>query len=341
MRFWSKGKTALAVVLAILAGTASADDEKHVFMVLWRGETQVEKGFFDYFAEVDRPIRFTVTSLARDTGNLPGILDQIASEDPDLVYTWGTSTTLGIAGQDPSIASDPAAYPPKVTDRPVVFTMVSQPVRSQIVAGFQPTGRNLTGVSHIVPIETQLQAMQAYMPVDRIAAIYSPTEPNSILAVEALKETAEAQGIRVDNLPVPLDGDGQPMASALPALVGEVAQLGPQFLYLGPDSFLGENAQAVTDAANAVGLPTFTSTERLLAGSDALYGLVAPYAEVGRLTASKVDQILFEGAAVSEIPVTTLPRFSYQIRLDVARNLGVPPAMSLLDFAEIIQAGGE
>ncbi|MEM8553474.1 MAG: ABC transporter substrate-binding protein [Pseudomonadota bacterium] len=313
-----------------------AQDEKHVFMVLWRGETEVEAGFFDYFAENERAIRFTVTSLGRDRGALPAILEQIEAEDPDLVYTWGTSTTLGLAGQDPALAPDATAYPPVIMDRPIVFTMVSQPIRSHIVPGFEPTGRNLTGVSHIVPIETQLQAMQAYMPVDRLAAIYSPTEPNAVLAVDSLAAAAEPQGIRLERLPVPLDAEGQPMASALPDLVEEAARFGPQFLYLGPDSFLGEHAQAITDAANAARLPTFTSTERLLTGSDALYGLVAPYAEVGRLTAKKVDQILFEGADPGAVPVETLQRFSYQVRLDVARDLGVPPAMSLLTYAEII-----
>lgn len=337
MRFWSKIKAAVLLPALAMAGPVIAEDEKHVFMILWRGETQVEAGFFGYFEENPRPIRFTVTSLGRDMSALPAILDQVAAEDPDLVYTWGTSITLGVAGQDPELAADPTAFPPVLTDRPVVFTMVSQPVRSQIVADFVPTGRNLSGVSHIVPIETQLQAMQAYMPVDRIAAIFSPTEPNAVLAVDALTTTAEQQGIRVKALPVPLDADGQPMASALPDLVAEAAAFGPQFLYFPPDSFLGEHAQALTDAANAARLPTFASTERMLTGSDALYGLVAPYGNVGRLTAQKVDKILFDGAEVGTVPVETLQEFSYQIRLDVARQLGLPPAMSLLTYAEIIE----
>lgn len=336
MRFWSRVKALFVVLSVVSAQPSVADEEKHVFMILWRGETQVEAGFLAYFEENTRPVRFTVTSLGRDLSALPAVLDRIEAEDPDLVYTWGTPITRGVVGQDPALAEDPSAFPPMITDRPVVFTMVSQPVRSRIVAGFQPTGRNLTGVSHIVPVETQLQAMQAYMPVDRISAIYSPNEPNSILAVESLTAAAEQQGIRVQGLPVPLDDAGRPRPDTLPDLVAQAAEFGPQFLYLGPDSFLGEHAQALTDAANAARLPTFTSTERMLTGSDALYGLVAPYSEVGRLTAQKVDQILFDGAAPGAVPVETLQQFSYQVRLDIARQLGLPPAMSLLAYAEII-----
>ena len=91
----------------------------------------------------------------------------------------------------------------------------------------------MTGVSHIVPVETQVKAMMAYMPVDRIAVIYTPTEPNSVLAVEQLDDLGQRMGIRVDAYPVPLDSEGNPDREALPTLVDQAADGGPQFLYLG------------------------------------------------------------------------------------------------------------
>ena len=194
----------------------------------------------------------------------------------------------------------------------------------------------MTGVSHIVPMETQVNAMFAYMPVDRIAVIYTPTESNSVLAVEQLVSLEDRLGIRIDEFPVPLDSEGNPSQEALPGLIDEAADGGPQFLYLGPDSFIGEHAKYITDLANAKRLPTFASTERMLASSDALYGLVAPYRKVGRFTARKAERILCGEEAVSDIPVEVMPEFSYQIRLDVAQSLNIPPDLSLLGYAEII-----
>lgn len=331
--------SAVIAALSLVSQDALAQDRKSVFMVLWRGETRVEEGFRAYVEEKNLALDVEIVSLERDLNNLPATLERIREADPDLVYTWGTSTTLGIAGRDPNLADGPDDFPPQILDRPIVFTMVSQPVRSRIVPELGPSGRNITGVSHIIPMETQLQAMQAYMPVDRVAVIYTDTEPNSVLAVEQLIAVGTDNGIKVDAYPVPVDANGAPDPSVLPAMVEEAAAAGPQFLYMGPDSFIGQYAKIVTDAANEIQLPTFASTERTLASSDSLYGLVAPYNEVGRLTAQKVEAVLFDGKNPADVPVEPLQRFSYQVRIDVARAIGVYPAMSLMDYAEIIDWG--
>ncbi len=315
---------------------AGATEAKSMFMVLWRGETQVEVGFRAHFAEAGLPLDITVRSLDRDPSRLPDILAEIESAAPDLVYTWGTTVTLGIAGRDPDLADSPDDYPPRITDRPIVFTMVSQPVKSRIIRSFGATGRNLTGVSHIVPLETQFRAMQAFMPIDRIAVIFTPTEPNSVLAVEQLISWGRRLNIRIDDYSVPLDADGLPDPGSLHDLVAAAAAAGPQFLYLGPDSFIGQYARLITGLANDMRLPSFASTEVMLASSDSLFGLVAPYQKVGRFTASKVERILFGNEAAGSIPVEILPEFSYQIRADVARDLEIYPSLSLLDYAEVI-----
>jgi len=338
----SRRKFLTASLSATVAGAVplrhgrATTERKTIFMVLWRGETNVEAGFRAHFAEAGLPVDYIVRSLDRDTGRLPGIIAEIEQAAPDLVYTWGTSVTLGIAGRDPELADGPEDYPPRVTDRPVLFTMVSQPVRSRIIKTFGPTGRNLTGISHIVPLKTQFQAMQAYMPVDRVAVIYTPSEPNSVLIVEQLIALGHRMNIRIDDFPAPLDDEGHPNPAALPDLVARAAAAGPQFLYLGPDSFIGQYAREVTDLANTRRLPSFASTERMLESSDALYGLVAPYEKVGRFTATKAEQILFGNQAPGDIPVEVLPEFSYLIRADVARGLEIYPSLSLLDYAEII-----
>ncbi len=330
-------KGSLCTVLVTGSGWPAASREpKSVFMVLWRGETEVEEGFRAHFAEAGLPLDITVRSLDRDRDRLPEILAEIESADPDLVYTWGTSVTLGVAGRDPKLAEGADDFPPKVMDRPIVFTMVSQPVKSRIIPAFGTTGRNLTGVSHIVPLETQFRAMQAYMPIDRIGVIYTPTESNSVLAVEQLISLGRRLNIRIDDFPVLLDANGHPDPEALPGIVEEVVALGPQFLYLGPDSFIGQYAREITALANASRLPSFASTEVMLASSDALFGLVSPYEQVGRFTATKVERILFKNEAPETVPVEVLPEFSYQIRADIARKLKIYPSLSLLDYAEVI-----
>ncbi|MCY4305852.1 MAG: ABC transporter substrate binding protein [Aestuariivita sp.] len=316
---------------------AFARAEKSVFMVLWRGETEVEAGFRSYFERSNVPLNIVVRSLDRNTANLEAILDEINDVKPDLVYSWGTSVTLGIAGRDPLLMDGPSDFPPQITDRPVVFTMVSQPIKSRIIKRFGLTGRNVTGVSHLVPIQTQIEAMRAYMPVDRLSVIFTPSETNSVLAVNQLTEIGQRMNVRVEKFPVPNNLQGQPDPDSLPQLVSAAAATGSQFLYLGPDSFIGQYAAQVTGLANSFRLPSFASVERMLSASDALYGLVAPYRKVGEFTAMKVERILFENEDPALIPVEVLPEFAYRIRADIARDLQIFPRLSLLEYAETIE----
>lgn len=125
------------------------------------------------------------------------------------------------------------------------------------------------------------------------------------------------------------------MVAALPELVTRAALEQPQFLYLPPDSFLGQNSREVTRLALERRLATYAAAESLLAGTNALLGLVSRYYNLGRLTARKTEQILMEGAHPGDIPVDTLKRFSYVINMPTARDLELYPPMSVLDFAEV------
>ena len=69
--------------------------------------------FEDFFAARGIAVRVTYRDLALDMGRLPGFVDEIRRDRPDLVYTWGTSATLGVAGAWDRI--DPARH---VTDIP-------------------------------------------------------------------------------------------------------------------------------------------------------------------------------------------------------------------------------
>jgi len=189
----------------------------------------------------------------------------------------------------------------------------------------------------VVAALERMLAMRAYMRGERVAGRFTPAEPKSVLAVEQLAQIGQRMNIRVDRFPVPIDPQGHPDPDALPALVTSAAATGPQFLYLGPDSFIGQYARRVTDLANEHRLPSFASVERMLSGSDALYGLVAPYRKVGRFTATKVERILFGGDDPADVPVEVLPEFSYFIRADVARDLEIFPRLSLLEYAETIE----
>lgn len=314
-------------------GAAFATTPMRVAMILWRGETEVERGFRDYLAEQGVNVRIEVFNLDRDMSRLPAVLAALRVRPPDLVYAWGTSITLGVAGRWDTKES--GKY---LTGIPILFTMVASPWETGIAPPpSRPARPDVTGVSHIAPLATQINAIRSYLPLRKMGIVYNPGESNSVSNVEALRRQAKIQEFTLLEAPVPLGPDGQPVALAIPRLVDELAAKGAQVLYIGPDNFIGNHRHVLTSSGIAKGIPSFTATELEIRDGEAMFGLISRYDMVGRLTAAKAHAILIDRQLPAEIPIETLDRFNYLIRLPIARRLKLYPPLPLLRYAEIIE----
>lgn len=319
-----------AAMVQGLEGAAPATKPYKIIGVVWRGETNVEKGFRDYLAQRGIPFEMTVRNLNLDIGNAPAIVDEIRREDPDLVYTWGTGTAANIYGRLDTETPDKF-----VGDRRGVFTLVAYPEHAKIVESFESPGRPVTGVAFLAPVESQLNAILAYRPFEKIAVIYDSTASNSRINVEQMREAVKSRGIEMIELPVPLGEDGKPQPGPLPDLVREAKSRGAQLLYMGPDSFLTRHGDLFTQAAIDEKLPTFASTEAPLRGSRAMFGLVADYYVVGKLTGLQAERILVDGLRPEDVPVAHLGRYKLWINMDVVHEVGLYPPVDMLSIADV------
>lgn len=302
-----------------------------IYAVTFRGMTDVEKGFSEYFASRKIPVQISFRDMNREPKRLAGFLEEIRATRPDLIYAWGTSVTLGLVG--PYDAVDPAQH---ITDIPVVFTLVAAPTLAKIVPDMKVPGRNVTGVTHVGPTEAQMRAMAQYRPFQTLGVLYTPTEKNSVVVLEEIRRLGREMGFHTVERTFRLDAQRKPVADGAENLVRELKEAGAQWLYLSPDSFLGTLAEGVViPTAMALGLPTFASTEQLMQAG-ALSGLVSRYYNVGQFTAHKAEQILVGKVPAAQIPVETLKRFSYQIRMPAAKRLNLPPPLPMLAYAELI-----
>ena len=140
-----------------------------------------------------------------------------------------------------------------------------------------PTTANVTDV----PLQLQLEAIRAYRPFKRMATIYNPLEPNSLQVINELRGASIKDHFQLHELQIPTGKTGLAMASSLPQLLAEVSRQAPDFLYLGPDSFIGANCKQITQLALQYRIPVFSATEVALREGKALFGLVSRY-EIGR-----------------------------------------------------------
>jgi putative ABC transport system substrate-binding protein len=327
----------LTCFLALLSGAVLAQPSSvksyRIYAITFRGMTDVEKGFQDYFKSRKIPVEIVFRDLARDATKMPGFLEEIRRTKPDLVYTWGTSVTLGVVGSFDQIVSGK-----HITDIPVVFTLVAAPVLAKITPERKSSGRNVTGVVHVASTEAQVRAMSSYRPFRTLGVLYTSTEQNSLVTLKEFQEAGEKAGFNVVERAFKLDENKKPTAEGAADLVRELKQAGAEWLYLPPDSFLGTQAQKVViPAAMEAGLPTFASTEQLMEAG-ALAGLVSRYYSIGQFTAYKAEQILKNKIPPRDIPIETLSRLSFQILLPAAKSLNLPPPLGLFNYAEILTA---
>lgn len=311
--------------------TWAQDRPFKIYRVTFRGRTAVEEGFDDYLAANGIAVEMINRDIGRDRTLLPGMVEEIRDLRPDLVTTWGTTVTLGIAGRYD--VEDPRPF---IRDIPVVFALVSAPVNSRLVPNLTATGRNVTGAVHVVPTETQLRAMASYRPFQRLGVLYTPIEQNSVSIVGDLETLSQQMGFDLVTRQFTIDADGRPTADGVEDRIAEIKADGAEWLYLLPDTFLGTVYDRVVPAALAQQLPTFGAAELAVRQGGALVALVSRYYSVGQLAASKAAQVLTEGRAPSTIPIETLRRFSLIINIEVARQLALYPPIEMLNYAEVL-----
>lgn len=310
-----------------------------IAMVLPRDEQNIEIAFKDYLAKRGLAARFEMIRFSGKADDGPALVEQLRKLRPDLIYSWGTPTTLAIAGAFD--ARDKAGFDPKrfVLDTPIVFTEVTDPLGSRLLGKLAPPGRNVTGVSHVAPLLVQINAIKAYRPFKRLGYITNPKEPNSILVRQQLSGLAASGGFEVVEETVPLDTTGNPDAKALPELIQRIAAKKVDFLYIGPSTFLAfTNRDILTQAALDAKLPTFCATESIVRKAQCMFGLFSNGNNVGRFAGFKAMQILVEKKPVDQVPAETLQRFSLLINMPVVKALELYPPMTLLGVAEIIGA---
>lgn len=332
---WRVGLFLIMMILMTLpagpvVAKGEADDPLKITMILWRGETRVENGFRAYFEERNIALDLNIQNIDRNLDRIPEIIEQIRKDPPDLVYTWGTGITASVVGSYDQV--DPARH---ITELPVVFVMVSSPWKTRIAAPEGQSRPNVTGATHIAPLAAQIQAIRAYRPMDRLGVVYNVQENNSVSNVADLNDLGARMGFEV--LAVPLGQKGDPKPEDIAPAVADLAKRGADILYIGPDNFIGTYRDELTSAGFENGLAAFSATELEVRDGQAMLGLVSRYELVGRLAARKVEEILINGISPSELPVETLNRFSYLIRLSAAQRLSLYPPLLLLDYAEIIK----
>ena len=321
------------MALTVCLVTSAFAAQYKIMVATWRGCEEACQGFQDYLTEHGVDAEFILRDASQKKEALPGFLAEARAARVDLIVTWGTSVTRGIAGTQAELGD-----PTYNHDLPDVFMIVADPVGSGIVESLDRTGRpNVTGTYNRVPEEVNIETIRAYLSsFKRLGLLYNTNEKNSVLKRDEVAALTGPMGFELTALELPLGNDGKPQVEGIAPKMAELKAAGVDFLYLGSSSFLQDNRDAVTGAAVENGIPVLSPYERLVRESQALISVAPRYYDVGRLAGEQAEKILVGGITPGDLPVMRMTNFAVVINMGVARKLKLFPPIDLLQVAETV-----
>ncbi len=322
-----------AAAFATCLATQATAAQFKILIATWRGCEEACNGFQDYLNEAGIDIDFLIRNAGRDPSKLPDFIAEARAEQVDMILTWGTSVTRGIAGTLDGL--DDPAIPHEI---PRVFTVVSDPIGARIVESFDHTGRNnVAGTFNRVPERVNIETIRTYLPsFDHLGLLYNRNEANSVLKHAEMAALSGEMNYAFTAVELPLHADGKPRTEDIGPKMAELQAAGVDFLYLGSSTFLDVNRDVYTAAAVENGIPILSPYERLVRNSQALISIAAPWYDTGRLAGAQAEKILIGGATPGDLPVARMTDFTFVINMDVARKLNLPPPLDLLQIAETV-----
>ena len=144
------------------------------------------QGFQDGLAELGykegENVTFNYLSAAADTANCPTIADTLINDGSDLILAIATPSA--------------SAIKEKTSDIPVLFTAVTDPAGSGLVAANDAPGGNLTGTSDMNPVAQQIALGKQLIPdAKKVAIMYCSSESNSKIQSDMAEAAIKEAGI--------------------------------------------------------------------------------------------------------------------------------------------------
>lgn len=323
-----KSKIFILILFSLMLVTSFVDNvyakskELEIVMVLWRGMTEAEKGFQENMENLGYKVNYTIFNAKQNRSQLAAylrlkFLPNI--ENYDYVYSFGTTASQMVKSIN--------EY--KV---PHIFNIVTDPVKAKIVKTMENPGVNISGVSHKVPLENQIETALSLKKIRKIAFFFNPRESNSLIIkkeMESLSRKYKFDLFEFRTAPV-----NDMLEQNLLNL--EKNQDGIDFVYIPLDSYLTTKSKDIGNCLKKIKIASL-GTMKEHVDNGALLGLVPDYYNLGKKAAQVLDRN-YRGEPLSQIEVQKEENPKIAINESTRKAIKVKIPRSLLKNAIIIES---
>jgi putative tryptophan/tyrosine transport system substrate-binding protein len=292
--------------VGVIMGFAENDEVWQAYLVIFRRALQ-EFGWTD-----GRNIRFDYRFSGENEALMRSMADEIVALAPDAILASTNSVVSATLKATRSI--------------PVVFTWVSDPVRSGFVPNLPHPGGKITGFHNFEPpiAGKWLAYLNQIAPgLRRVAVAHVPEIAPNVAFLRVVEAAAPQMGIAVSPAEIRNAAD-------IERVLSDFGQQGGGGLIVTPSALTATRRDLIVSLAARFKLPAIYSFG-FYAESGGLISYSINQLEQARPAASYVDQIL-RGANPGDLPVQLPLKYELVINLKTAAALGltVPTSLQLL-----------
>lgn len=257
---------------------------------------------------------FKLLNAQGDVGTLNSLIDAALTDGADIIIPIST----------PSLQ----AAIRKVKDRPVVFSLIANPIIVGAGRTYEDHLPNVTGISVLAPTDEMLDLLKKYFPrYRRLGTLFCPAEANSVDLKDTFVAHAKERGFEVETVAVSTPTE---LADAAMSLAGKPIDAIVQI----SDNITSAGFTAITRAANQVQKPLF-SLNSTTTGLGAPVSFGRDYHECGVQTAKMVLRVM-DGEKPASIPFLLSPHVVRKASLPNAAKNGLVLPQGYLDEMETV-----
>ena len=268
------------------------------------------EGFKDALADAGYDVDWSEQNAQGDQSIAASIAGTFASEDLDMVLAIATPTAIAAAQA--------------ITDIPVLFTAVTDPVGSALVESMEAPGGNVTGTSDAVDVADLLELVTSVAPdAETVGIVYNAGEPNAVTQVEWAQDAAEDLGLTIELATADTSGAVQQAADSLDV----------DAFFVITDNTVVSALETLIQVAENKQIPVIASEgDSVARGAIATIGI--DYYSLGYQTGEMAVRILSGEADPATTPVEVQTELALYLNTGAAERMGVTIPDDLLAEAD-------
>ncbi len=260
-------------------------------------------------------ITLTMHDAQLDMATLSTIVASIDEARPDVVVPF-TTPALQAAVR-------------KITDRPIVFSLVASGVAAGVGSSDSEHLANVTGAQSTSDWDRMIEIVKIALPnLTRAGTVFAPGEANSVYFRDAWKAKLRAAGIELISV-------GADRPTELPEAADALVAANVQAILQISDNASSTGFSTIVKSADRANVPVFCFASGAMKSGAAL-GVARDFHDVGRLSAQLVDRVL-RGEKTATIPFADPTRTRVLVNPDRLRRYGITLPPSIMRDAEEVR----